>query len=117
MIEMIIYHMCKKCEWLDFKDKKFYEGSSQDKKDGFIHFSTADQIVESAWKHRRGQDNLVLLSVKSNQIKNILKWEKVSGGRLFPHVYGTLLLKNIFQVDILRLSKNGSHIFPDRLLN
>ena len=111
----IIYHMCKECEWLDFKHRGFYEGSSQDKRDGFIHFSTADQIVESARKHRGGQDNLVLLSVNSNDVQSILKWEKVDGGRVFPHIYGTLLLKNIFQSDILRLSSNGKHIFPDQL--
>ena len=36
-----IYHICRKEEWQAAQASGFYPGSSQDKADGFIHFSTA----------------------------------------------------------------------------
>ena len=67
-----------------------YEGSSQDRTDGFIHFSSAEQVRESAAKHRAGQTDLLLLSVDSAQLGDPLKWEASRGGAMFPHLYGPL---------------------------
>ena len=58
-----IFHMCRAEEWQTAQETGQYPGSSQDQADGFIHFSTADQIVESAAKHRTGQSGLLLLTV------------------------------------------------------
>ena len=109
----MIYHMCKLQEWEAAAVSGFYGGSSQDTADGFIHFSTSEQIVESAAKHRAGQDGLVLLSVDDGLLGENLKWESSRGGALFPHLYGNLPANAVHKVDPLLLGHDGTHIFPN----
>lgn len=110
---MLIYHMCRRDEWQAAERSGAYGGSSQDRADGFIHFSTADQIVESAAKHRAGQDGLLLLTVDSDMLGDSLKWEESRDGALFPHLYGELPVAAAVRVDPLPLGSDGKHIFPD----
>ena len=107
-----IYHMCRAEEWHAAKARGRYDGSSQDIADGFIHFSTADQIVESAARHRAGQTGLVLLTVDADKLGAVLKWEPSRGGALFPHLYGPLLPDAVIRVDDLPLGPDGRHVFP-----
>ena len=109
-----IYHMCRREEWRAAQAAGLYRGSSQDKADGFIHFSTAAQIVESAAKHRRGQDDLVLLAVDARRLGAALRWEEARGGELFPHLYGDLPLDAVVRAQPLRLGDDGRHVFPPR---
>ncbi len=109
----MIYHMCKSEEWDAAKESGSYNGSSQDIADGFIHFSTAEQIVMSAAKHRAGQDGLVLLSVDDTALGEALKWEASRGGALFPHLYGELSVTAVRKIEPLTLGSGGTHVFPD----
>ena len=115
-MENLIYHICKLQEWKNVDKNSDYSGSSQDQEDGFIHFSTAEQVIESAYKHRKGQSNLILLTVKSQLLGSNLKWEQSRGGQLFPHLYGNLPKKAVLKVEKLKLGKNGRHIFPKSFL-
>jgi uncharacterized protein (DUF952 family) len=108
----LIYHMCHADEWEDAQKSGFYAGSSQDQADGFIHFSTADQVRGSAAKHRAGQDGLVLLSIAIDQLGDSLKWEKSRGGDSFPHLYGDLLSSAVVHLEPLLLDESGHHVFP-----
>ncbi|NQU62503.1 MAG: DUF952 domain-containing protein [Rhodospirillales bacterium] len=108
-----IYHMCTLTEWLAAEEEGFYNGSSQDVADGFIHFSTLEQIAESAAKHRTGQTGLVLLSVDPGLLGDALKWEKSRGGALFPHLYGPLPVAAVTDSRDLPLGENGRHQFPE----
>ena len=113
----LIYHMCKRAEWQAAQEIGRYEGSSQDRTDGFIHFSSAEQVRESAAKHRAGQTDLLLLSVDSAQLGDPLKWEASRGGAMFPHLYGPLPLEAVSHVDELPLDGDGLHIFPTEIPN
>lgn len=108
-----IYHMCKQEEWEVAQKAGSYGGSSQDQTDGFIHFSTEEQIVESAAKHRAGQGGLVLLTVDADLLGATLKWEASRGGGLFPHLYGDLPVSAVFKADPLPLGPDGRHVFPE----
>ena len=108
----MIYHMCRAEEWAAAVKAKVYHGSSQDLADGFIHFSTAAQIVESARRHRPGQDGLVLIAVDAARLAERLHWEPSRGGDLFPHLYGTLAPDESANVWRLPLGADGRHIFP-----
>jgi uncharacterized protein (DUF952 family) len=108
----LIYHMCRADEWENAQKSGIYAGSSQDQTDGFIHFSTANQLRVSAGKHRARQDGLVLLSVAINQLGDLLKWEKSRDGDLFPHLYGDLLLSAVVHSEPLPLDNKGLHVFP-----
>ena len=89
-----------------------YRGTADDLRDGFIHFSTAEQIAESARRHRAGQSGLVLIAVESARLGDRLKWEESRGGALFPHVYGALDPAETASVRPLPLGSDGEHIFP-----
>lgn len=112
MTERIIYHMCRAEEWERASSSGSYPGSSQDVEDGFIHFSTAAQVIESAAKHRAGQSGLVLLTVDADRLGEDLWWEPARGGQLFPHLYGALPVDAVLRVDPLPLGPDGRHLFP-----
>lgn len=107
-----IYHICRREEWMAARATGHYAGSSQDKADGFIHFSTADQIVESAAKHRAGQSGLVILEVEAPLLGPALRWEPSRAGALFPHLYKDLPTTAVCRVADLPLGPDGRHVFP-----
>jgi uncharacterized protein (DUF952 family) len=111
MTDEFIYHMCREDEWRAAERGGRYAGSSQDEADGFIHFSTAAQVVESAAKHRAGQSGLVLLTVDPAALGAALRWEPSRGGQLFPHLYGTLPREAVRRVTTLPLGADGLHTF------
>ena len=89
-----------------------FRGSPVDLQDGFIHFSTAAQVVETAAKHFRGQTDLLLVSVDSVALSEALKWEPSRGAALFPHLYAALDVKHATAVVPLPLGEDGQHRFP-----
>ncbi len=110
-----IYHICRAEEWQAALASGSYPGSSQDKADGFMHFSGAAQIIESAAKHRAGQSGLLLLSVDPDALGAALKWEASRGGQLFPHLYGALAVSTVSSVHELPLGPDGLHVFPKKI--
>ncbi len=107
-----IYHICTREDWEAAKAAGHYEGSPQDRADGFIHFSTAEQVEASAAKHRAGQPGLVLLAVDPESLGDSLRWEASRGGELFPHLYGALPLAALRDVWELPLGPDSRHVFP-----
>ncbi|MBL8696999.1 MAG: DUF952 domain-containing protein [Alphaproteobacteria bacterium] len=112
MTQSLIFHVCRSAEWGTAEASGRYEGSSQDRADGFIHFSDASQVVASVAKHRAGQDGLVIVEVDASRVGSGLKWEPSRGGKLFPHVYGGLPLAAVTRVAPLPLGADGRHVFP-----
>ena len=112
MNDTLIYHMCRADEWRAAQASGSYAGSAQDLADGFIHFSNADQVKQSAAKHRAGQDGLVLLAVHTAKLGDALKWEESRGGQLFPHLYGKLSVDAVAWAKDLPLDESGAHRFP-----
>jgi len=107
-----IYKICTAAEWHAAEHAGAYSGSAVDHRDGFIHFSTAEQMAETAAKHFAGQRDLVLVSVDAAKLGDRLKWEPSRGGALFPHLYGELSLYCVLRVDSLPLGADGRHVFP-----
>ena len=108
----LIYHMCLRQEWELAVRSGAYTGSSQDRADGFIHFSTAAQLPESARRHRTGQAGLVLLAVDPRIPGEALRWEPSRHGALFPHLYGTLPLSAVVSVCDIPLDADGVPLLP-----
>jgi uncharacterized protein (DUF952 family) len=108
----MIYHMCPAETWHEALHSGIYHGTADDRRDGFIHFSTAEQIAESARRHRAGQAGLLLIAVESARLGQRLKWEKSRGGDLFPHLYGPLDPSEAASVRPLPLGPDGEHLFP-----
>jgi uncharacterized protein (DUF952 family) len=108
----LIYHMCLREEWELAVQRGVYAGSSQDRADGFIHFSTTAQLPESARRHRAGQAGLVLLAVDPHALGEALRWEPSRHGALFPHLYGTLPLSAVRSVRDTPLDSEGLPLLP-----
>ena len=104
--------MCPAETWAEALATGRYDGTADDRRDGFIHFSTKDQIAESARRHRAGQAGLVLIAVESADFGDRLRWERSRGGALFPHLYGPLLPGEAISVQPLPLGPDGEHLFP-----
>ena len=112
MTSRTIYKICPAEEWAEAERTGTFAGSPIDLADGFIHFSTAAQAVETARRHFAGQDGLVLVAVDADALGAELKWEPSRGGDLFPHLYGPLPASAAISVSPLPLSNEG-HVFPE----
>jgi uncharacterized protein (DUF952 family) len=108
----IIYKICPVAHWHAAVRDGIFRGSEADVRDGFIHFSTAAQLEETAAKHFAGQNGLVLLRLDSQKLGDTLKWEASRGGALFPHLYGPLDVGAVSRADPLPLKAGGRHDFP-----
>ena len=58
-----IYKILPQHEWDEALRDGAFRGSAVDLADGYIHFSTAEQVRETAAKHFAGQADLLLLAV------------------------------------------------------
>ncbi|MBM3600643.1 MAG: DUF952 domain-containing protein [Alphaproteobacteria bacterium] len=108
----LIYNLCRRPDWEAAERLGRYDGSSDDRRDGFIHFSTASQVAESARRHRAGVSDLLLLVVDAGGLDSALRWEPSRGGELFPHLYGSLPVAAVSTIHELPLGPDGLHVFP-----
>ena len=88
-------------------------GAPVDLADGYIHFSTAAQVAETAARHFAGADDLVLAAVEAGALGTALKWEPSRGGDLFPHLYRRLRRSDLAWIAPLPLGRDGAHRFPE----
>jgi uncharacterized protein (DUF952 family) len=108
---MLIFKIFRAPEWATLRDTGTTLGAPVDIADGFVHFSTADQVAETAAKHFAGEDDLFLLGLEADTLGEALKWEPSRGGALFPHLYRALTLEDVAWAQPLPL-ENGTHQFP-----
>lgn len=109
----LIYKIAPRALWRAAEAAGRFEGAPVDVADGFIHFSTAGQVAETAARHFAGQDGLVLVAIRTERLDPArLRWEPSRGGDLFPHLYGPLALDAVAYVRDLSLGPHGRHLFP-----
>ena len=108
----LIYKICPEAAWREAERQGSFAGAPVDLADGFIHFSTAEQVAETAAKHFAGQSDLLLLSIDDANLGEALRYEPSRGGALFPHLYGPLPLAAVRDVVPLPLGSDGRHVFP-----
>jgi uncharacterized protein (DUF952 family) len=107
-----LYKICPAALWRAATNAGVFRGSQVDRRDGFIHFSTAAQAPETAAKNFAREPDLLLLHVDAGSLGAALKWEPSRGGALFPHLYGDLALAAVIKVEPLPLGADGRHAFP-----
>jgi len=110
---MLIYKILRTQEWQALETAGATLGAPVDLADGFVHFSTAEQVAETAAKHCAGEDGLMLLAVDAEALGPALAWEPSRGGALFPHLYGALRMTDVAWARALPLGPDGRHVFPD----
>ncbi|MCJ8309953.1 MAG: DUF952 domain-containing protein [Rhizobiaceae bacterium] len=110
--DSVIYKITPRVAWEEAERKGQFEGAAIDLQDGYIHFSSADQVAETAAKHFAGQDDLLLVAVDAASLGDDLKWEVSRGGALFPHLYAHLSMTSVLWARAMPLSDDGQHTIP-----
>jgi uncharacterized protein (DUF952 family) len=89
-----------------------YLGSKKDIEDGYIHFSSEEQVEGTLKKYYSNQNDLILLKVDTLKLDNLI-WEQASDGNMFPHLYSSLDLSNVVEELEIILNEDGNHKLPD----
>ena len=110
-----VYRLLATEAWQRAQAAGGFLGSEHDLRDGFIHFSTAAQLAETAARHYAGQAGISLLWVSVAALGSSLRWEPSRGGALFPHLSGPLPLSAVMRVEPLALDAAGLHVLPTDL--
>ncbi len=108
-----IYKLCERAAWQAAERAGIYHGSDVDRRDGFIHFSTAAQLAETAAKHFAGQKDLMLIALDSAGLGPSLKWEPSRCGDLFPHLYAALPFVSVLWAQPLPDEIEGRRALPE----
>ena len=106
-----VYKICTKSELQKAKEKKEFQGSNKDLTDGYIHFSSEEQVEGTLKNFYFNQKNLILLKVSTLKLDHLI-WEQASDGNMFPHLYSSLDLSNIVNEFEITLKDDGSHFLP-----
>jgi uncharacterized protein (DUF952 family) len=108
-----IYKICERAAWRAAEHAGLYRGSDVDMRDGFIHFSTAAQVRETAARHFAQKSDLMLVAADGDILGAALKWEPSRGGDLFPHLYAALPLSAVRWAQPLPDEVDGRRAFPE----
>ena len=109
----MIYKICPASAWREAERQGVFHGSPVDLNDGYIHFSTASQVAETARKHFFGQTGLFLIAVDADALGESLRWERSRNDDLFPHLYGELDIGMVTAVLSMHARSDGYHDIPE----
>src|ERR1700751_5003895 len=96
----LIFHIARRMDWLKATETGEYRRSTLDRtlaEEGFIHASTATQVVGVANRFYGDATDLVLLAIDTGRLRSEIRFEAADHAReggseveLYPHIYGTL---------------------------
>ena len=114
MNSQLIYHIAKRSRWEETEPSGSFRNNSLDA-EGFIHCSTLEQVLRVADAHFRGQHGLVLLEIRSAQVRSEIRYEGLPGGELFPHIYGPLNTDAVTRAVAFEPCEDGRFKLPPEL--
>ena len=113
-----VYKILKEYEWEDAKESGQI-ATALDRQDGFIHLSTASQLVATLAFFFKDSDSLQLLQLNLDKIDEtqlIYESSFPYGGKrksAFPHLYAQLMTSQIFQSWNI---KRGGFSLPEEVM-
>lgn len=94
----MIFHLVDRETWRHAEAAGTYAPESLNR-EGFIHFSTPQQLQRTAAKWFPGREDLLVVNVDEARLTSELRWEAVPGEVMpFPHLYGPLNLDAVVGV-------------------
>lgn len=93
-----VIKLLRAAEWALFQADGVFAGSPDDRRDGYIHFSTPDQVAATLAKWFANDLGVIALTIDADALGDALKWEPARGGQLFPHLYRPLQLDEVASV-------------------
>jgi uncharacterized protein (DUF952 family) len=114
-MDQIVYKIARQSEWDEAERSGLFTGSPDDKRDGFIHLSSAAQVRATCAIHFAGVRDLLLVAVDTDRLSPFLKWEPSRKGDMFPHLYGPLRLVDVQSVFEIQTDVDGCATFPPEI--
>ena len=102
-----IFKILRPAEWQAFGTAGRFEGSPDDLRDGFIHFSTVAQVPGTLSRYFTSEPEVVILRVASAPLRDALRWEPSRQGALFPHLYRPLRIEEVEERWTLQRGADG----------
>ncbi|MBI3973948.1 MAG: DUF952 domain-containing protein [Chloroflexi bacterium] len=109
-----IFHITTSGQWEQAQMSGEYRGDTLDT-EGFIHCSTATQVVRVANALFRGRHDLVLLCIDTDRLQPELRYDEIPGGERFPHLYGRLNAGAVVKVTPFKPDAGGTFRLPEDL--
>jgi uncharacterized protein (DUF952 family) len=109
---LLIFKIVHAEEWRDAESVAIYFGSAKDKADGFLHFSTEEQLMGTLTRYYASANDLVLVAVEADTLGKALKYEPSTAGALYPHLYGDLPVEAAKWSRPIAREKDGKFILP-----
>ena len=100
---------------LDWPPAGDHRGSAKDRADGFLHFSTAEQLMGTLTRYYAKADDLLLVAVDADALGEKLKYEPSRDGAPFPHLYGPLPRAAVGWVKPIGRDARGAFVLPDEI--
>lgn len=113
---MLIFKITEAAAWRAAQESGTFHGSADDHRDGFIHFSTAEQLMGTLRRHYRHRADLLLVAFESSSFGDLLRWEVSRGGELFPHLYAPLAVADARWLRALTLRPDGVPQLPEGIV-
>ncbi|MFT7599255.1 MAG: hypothetical protein ACI8TP_002184 [Acidimicrobiales bacterium] len=109
-----ILHITSAASWAESQKTGEHRDPSLDT-EGFIHCSSAEQVLGPANALFKGQSGLILLRIDTEKLDQPLVLEDTYGHGAFPHIYGALNLAAVIGTVHFSANADGSFSLPDEL--
>jgi uncharacterized protein (DUF952 family) len=97
----MIYHITSKYAWEKALSLGYYSAESLEI-EGFIHCSKKEQVNGVLERYYQGARDLVILTIDPGKLEHSLRYELApSVQEEFPHIYGTINLDAVVQVETI----------------
>ncbi len=106
-----ILHITQRQQWAVAKNLGTYRGDTLDT-EGFIHCSTAVQVLGSAHRFFKNQQDLVILVIECDRVQPEIRYEGADANNLFPHIYGALNINAVAQAIDFEAGADGLFLLP-----
>lgn len=107
-----VYKVADSDLFAEAAERGTFAGAGVDLADGYIHFSTADQLSETLRRHFAGKTRLTLAAVRTADLGAALRWEPSRGDDLFPHLYAALPMSAVAWTAPIAVASDGTAALP-----
>jgi len=113
-----IYRIIKQAEWHAFRESGYYEGNDLDRKDGFIHLSSDDQLSGTLKLYFAGQTDVMVLKISVDLLAaEKLEWEVSRDVQLFPHYYDPLPMSSVIGIfDVIFMDNGADYSLQEHII-
>jgi uncharacterized protein (DUF952 family) len=112
-VDRPLLHITTRASW--DRSRAAYRAPSLDD-EGFIHCSWPDQVVATTERYYADVEDLVLLVIRPDQVRPVLREEPSPAGELFPHIYGAVPVDAVMDVVDWQRGPDGSYHLPSHLV-